>query len=163
MLENENEIDPELINASDQHVSILPGGAFFDSGVSFGIIRGGHLAATVLGALQVDQEGNLANWKIPGKKTVGIGGGMDLVSGAKRVIIAMEHTSKGASKILKKCDIPLTGLNCVDLIVTEMAVIEVTESGLLLKEIAEDVTLEDVLATTEADLIISPDLKKISV
>ncbi|MFZ5944537.1 MAG: 3-oxoacid CoA-transferase subunit B [Bacillota bacterium] len=163
MPKSKDEIDPELINASDQHVTILPGGAFFDSGVSFGIIRGGHLDATVLGALQVDREGNLANWKIPGKKTVGIGGGMDLVSGAKRVIIAMEHTSKGAPKILKKCAIPLTGLNCVDLVVTEMAVIEVTEQGLLLKEIAPDVTLDEVLAATEAELIISPQLKTISV
>lgn len=163
MPKSEGEIDQELINASDQYVTILPGGAFFDSGISFGIIRGGHLDATVLGALEVDQEGNLANWKIPGKKTVGIGGGMDLVSGARRVIIAMEHTSKGAAKIVKKCQIPLTGVKCVDLIVTDMAVIEVTGSGLVLKEIAPGVTVDQVLAATEAELEIDPGLKIITV
>lgn len=163
MPESESDIDRELINASDQYVTILPGGAFFDSGVSFGIIRGGHLDATVLGALEVDQEGNLANWKIPGKKTVGIGGGMDLVSGAKRVIIAMEHTSKGAAKIVEKCRIPLTGVKCVDLIVTDMAVIEVTDTGLLLKEIAPGITVDQVLAATDAHLQIAPAIKTISV
>lgn len=154
----EANIDKELINASDQHVSILPGGVFFDSAVSFGIIRGGHLNATVLGGLQVDQKGNLANWKVPGKKTVGVGGGMDLVSGAKRVIIAMEHTSKGVSKIVKKCDMPLTGLECVDLIVTDLAVMDVTPEGLVLKEVAPGTTIEQVLAATEADLILDPNI-----
>lgn len=156
-------IDPDLINASDQHVTILPGGVFFDSGVSFGIIRGGHLDATVLGGLQVDEEGNLANWRMPGKKTVGMGGGMDLAVGAKKVIIAMEHTNKGEPKIVKKCHVPLTGLKCVDVIVTEMAVIEVTDKGLVLKEIAPGLTVEQVQAATEAQLIVSPDLKTISV
>ncbi|MCX7780113.1 MAG: 3-oxoacid CoA-transferase subunit B [Negativicutes bacterium] len=163
MPKNEDERDPELINASDQHVTILPGGAFFDSAVSFGIIRGGHLDATVLGALEVDEEGNLANWKIPGKKTVGIGGGMDLVAGAKRVIIAMEHTSKGVPKIVKKCQIPLTGVRCVDLIVTELAVIEITGRGLMLKEVAPGVTVDRVLAATDARLEIAPDLKTMTV
>lgn len=159
----EEGIDPDLINASDQHVTILPGGVFFDSGVSFGIIRGGHLDATVLGGLQVDEEGNLANWRMPGKKTVGMGGGMDLAVGAKKVIIAMEHTNKGEPKIVKKCHVPLTGLKCVDLVVTEMAVIEVTDKGLVLKEIAPDYTVEQVQAATEAKLIIAQDLKTISV
>jgi len=163
MIKDEKDIDPELINASDQYVTILPGGAFFDSAVSFGIIRGGHLAATVLGGLQVDEAGNLANWRMPGKKTVGMGGGMDLAVGAKRVIIAMEHTNKGVPKIVKECKVPLTGLKCVDLIVTEMAVIEVTKNGLVLKEIAPGLTVEQVQAATEATLIIAPDLKTISV
>lgn len=159
----ESTIDKELINASDQYVSILPGGVFFDSAVSFGIIRGGHLDATVLGGLQVDQKGNLANWKVPGKKTVGVGGGMDLVSGAKRVIIAMEHTSKGVSKIVKKCDMPLTGLECVDLIVTDLAVLDVTDEGLVLKEVAPGITIEQVLAATEADLILDPNISTMQI
>ncbi|MEL7654856.1 MAG: 3-oxoacid CoA-transferase subunit B [Bacillota bacterium] len=158
MITDKSQIDKDLINASDQHVTILPGGVFFDSAVSFGIIRGGHLDATVLGGLQVDQKGNLANWKVPGKKTVGVGGGMDLVSGAKRVIIAMEHTSKGVSKIVKKCDMPLTGVECVDLIVTDLAVIEVTDKGLILKETAPGVSIEQVLAATEAELILDSNI-----
>lgn len=160
---DESKIDKDLINASDQYVSILPGGVFFDSAVSFGIIRGGHLNATVLGGLQVDQKGNLANWKVPGRKTVGVGGGMDLVAGAKRVIIAMEHTSKGASKIVKKCNIPLTGLECVDLIVTDLAVINVTPDGLVLKEVAPGITIEQVLAATEADLILDPNISTMQI
>lgn len=163
MVKKQEDIDPQLINASDQYVTILPGGAFFDSAVSFGIIRGGHLDATVLGGLQVDEQGNLANWRMPGKKTVGMGGGMDLAVGAKRVIIAMEHTNKGEPKIVKECKVPLTGLKCVDLIVTEMAVIEVTTEGLVLKEIAPGMTWEQVQAATEARLIISPELKTICV
>jgi len=159
----ENEIDKDLINASDQYVTILPGGAFFDSAVSFGIIRGGHLDATVLGGLQVDQEGNLAIWRMPGKKTVGMGGGMDLAAGAKKVIIAMEHTNKGIPKIVKKCTVPLTGIKCVDLIVTDMAVMAVTEQGLVLKEIAPKVTVEQVREATEAEFTVDPDLKVIEV
>jgi acetate CoA/acetoacetate CoA-transferase beta subunit len=159
-----DKIDKELINASDQFVSILPGGAFFDSATSFGIVRGGHLDWTILGALQVDAEGNLANWKVPGAVTVGVGGGMDLVSGDLKVIIAMEHCSKdGTSKIVNKCDVPLTGLKCVNIIVTDLAVIEVTNKGLVLKETAPGVSIEQVLAATEADLILDPNIKTMDV
>ncbi len=151
--------DVDLINAGAQYVSVKPGSAFFDSAVSFGIIRGGHVDATVLGALQVDEEGNLANWIIPGVMVPGMGGAMDLVSGAKKVIIAMQHTNKGKHKILKKCTLPLTAEKEVDLIVTEMGVIEVTNEGLVLKEINSEYTVEEVVSATEAHLIISDDLK----
>lgn len=150
--------DPYIVNAGAQCVTILPGGVFFDSADSFGIIRGGHVDMTVLGALQVDEKGNLANWMIPGKMVPGMGGAMDLVTGAKKVVIAMEHTVKGNHKILKQCNLPLTAAGQVNLIVTEMGVMEVTDKGLVLKEINPEFTLEEVQAATEAELIISDNL-----
>ena len=157
------EEDEYIVNAGGQCVTILPGGAFFDSSVSFGIIRGGHVDVTVLGALQVDEEGNLANWMIPGKMVPGMGGAMDLVVGAKKVIIAMEHTVKGNHKILKKCNLPLTAAKQVDMIVTEMGVMEITDEGVVLKEINPEFTVEQVQEATEAKLIISDALIKMEV
>ncbi len=147
--------DKDLINAGGGFVTELKGAAYFDSATSFAIIRGGHLDITVLGALQADEKGNLANWMIPGKLVPGMGGAMDLVTGAKKVIVATEHCDKyGNSKILKECTLPLTAKGKVSLIVTDMAVMEVTDKGLLLKEIAEGLTVEDVVNATEANLII---------
>lgn len=148
-----------LTNAGSEPATIVKGAAFFDSATSFVIIRGGHLDCTVLGALQVDEKGNLANWMIPGKKIPGMGGAMDLVTGAKKVIIAMEHTARGAVKILKDCNLPLTAKGEVDLIITEMAVIEVTDKGLLLIEYNPIFTVEQIQEVTEANLIISDELK----
>jgi acetate CoA/acetoacetate CoA-transferase beta subunit len=159
----EGKEDPYIVNAGAQCVTILPGGIFFDSATSFGIIRGGHVDMTVLGALQVDEKGNLANWMIPGKMVPGMGGAMDLVTGAKKVIIAMEHTVKGNHKILKECNLPLTAAGQVDLIITEMGVMEVTEKGLLLTEINPEFTVEEVQAATEATLIIAEDLVKMEI
>jgi len=149
----------DLVNAGAVPATILEGAAFFDSAMSFAIIRGGHIDATVLGALQVDQYGNLANWMIPGKLVPGMGGAMDLVCGAKKVVIAMEHTAKGKPKILKQCTLPLTAANQVDVIVTEMGVMNVTDKGLVLTEINPEYTVEQVIAATEAELIISENLQ----
>jgi acetate CoA/acetoacetate CoA-transferase beta subunit len=147
--------DADLINAGGGFVTCLPGAAYFDSATSFGIIRGGHIDITVLGALQVDQYGNLANWMIPGKLVPGMGGAMDLVTGAKKVIVATEHVDKyGNSKILKQCTLPLTAKGKVSLIVTDMAVMEHTSEGLVLKEIAEGLSVEEVVKATDAELII---------
>lgn len=156
----EGKEDDKIVNAGAQCVTILPGGVFFDSATSFGIIRGSHVDITVLGALQVDEKGNLANWMIPGKMVPGMGGAMDLVVGAKKVIIAMEHTVKGNHKILKECNLPLTAAGEVNLIITEMGVMEVTAEGLLLKEINPAFTVEEVQEATEAKLIIDSNLKK---
>ncbi len=152
--------DVDIVNAGAQYVTVNPGAMFFDSATSFGIIRGGHVDATILGALEVDQHGNLANWIVPGKMVPGMGGAMDLVVGAKKVIIAMQHTQKGAHKILKECRLPYTAVGVVDMIITEMGVMEITREGILLTEINEGYTVEDVQAATEAELIISQTLKQ---
>lgn len=145
---------PKITNAGGIPVTTKKGAAFFDSALSFSLIRGGHVDATVLGALQVDEEGNLANWMVPGKFVPGMGGAMDLVVGAKKVIVAMEHTNKNEPRIVKKCTLPLTATKEVDMIITERAVIDVTSDGLILKEINPLFSLQEILASTEADLIV---------
>lgn len=148
------EEDPDVINAGNQYVNVTTGASFFDSAMSFAIIRGGHVDMTVLGALQVDQEGNIASHMIPGKMVPGMGGAMDLMVGARKVVVAMLHTAKGAPKIMKRCSLPLTAKGKVDTIITEKAVMEVTDDGLVLKEIMPGSTLEDIQNSTDADLII---------
>lgn len=147
------------VDAGGSPSGIIKGGAFIDSATSFGLIRGGHVDATILGGLEVDEEGSLSNWIIPGKKMPGMGGAMDLLVGAKNVIVAMEHTAKGNPKILKKCKLPYTAVKCITKIITDMGVMEVTDKGLVLTEINPECTFEEVQAATEATLIKSPDLK----
>jgi acetate CoA/acetoacetate CoA-transferase beta subunit len=148
--------DEYLTDAGGGYIGAIPGACSLDSCLSFGLIRGGHLDVTVLGGLQVDEQGRLANWTVPGKMVPGMGGAMDLVTGAKRVIIAMTHLAKGQTKIVKRCSLPLTSLRRVDLVVTELAVIEPTSEGLVLKEVAPGVSRDRVLAATEASLIVPP-------
>ena len=158
------EVSPDLINAGKQTVTAVKGASYFSSADSFAMIRGSHLDLSILGALEVDQEGDLANWMIPGKMVKGMGGAMDLVAGSKKVIVAMQHQNKkGQSKLLKKCRLPLTGLKCVNRIVTDLAVIDITKQGFLLLEKAPDVTVEQIQTATEADLKVSSQLKDVNV
>lgn len=152
-------LDVDIINSGGAYVTALPRVKYFDSAESFGLVRGGHVRATVLGAMEVAENGDLANWIVPGKKVAGMGGAMDLCAGCPEVIIVMLHTQKGAPKILKECRLPLTAEKCVSKIITEMGVMEVTPEGIVLKELHPDYTIEDIQAATEATLIISPDLK----
>ena len=160
----EDQVDPDLVNAGKEPVTEIPGASYFSSADSFTMIRGGHVDVTVLGGMEVDEQGNLANWTVPGKRLQGMGGAMDLVAGARRVIIAMEHTTKdGKPKVRKHCTLPLTGAGVVDLIVTELAVIEVTPTGLVLSEVAQGITPADVQKVTEAKLQVADNLKAMSI